>query len=70
LPAITSQLKDENLIVRIPPPKLLIGHLLDLSGIGRLLPANLYHHLAIRNDPVSFYQVRANKNRLNLYSNY
>lgn len=39
------------------PPKLLIGHLLDFSGVGTLLPAGMYRYLAIRNPGVVFYRL-------------
>lgn len=40
------------------PPKLLIGHILDLSGLAHLLPENRLHWLTIRNPKVTFYRVQ------------
>jgi hypothetical protein len=52
-------LKPDLLIAQRQPPKLMIGHLLDLSGVRYVIPASLYHYLAIRNPAVRFYRLTA-----------
>jgi len=47
------------LILELQPPKLLIGHLLDLTGLAALLTPSQYQWLAVRNPRVLVFQIDA-----------
>ncbi|WP_295607634.1 hypothetical protein, partial [uncultured Lamprocystis sp.] len=47
------------LVQEIEPPKLLIGRLLDLTGLATLLTPSQYRWLAVRNPPVLVFQIDA-----------
>ena len=56
-PTLAPHLQPANLVADLPPPKLLIGQILDITGIGGLLPQKLYYKLAIRNPTVKIYRM-------------
>lgn len=56
-PGSSTALKQQQPAAVARPPKLLIGHLLDLSGVAGLLPQGTYHFLAVRNPQVRFYRI-------------
>jgi hypothetical protein len=47
------------LIQELEPPKLLIGRLLDLTGLAALLTPSQYQWLAVRNPRVLVFQIDA-----------
>jgi hypothetical protein len=47
------------LVQEIEPPKLLIGRLLDLTGLAALLTPSQYRWLALRNSRVLVFQIDA-----------
>ncbi|MGD2118982.1 MAG: glycosyltransferase family 39 protein [Chromatiales bacterium] len=58
-PGLRPYLNIENRKTSFDPPKLLVGKILDLSGLATLLPHGLYQYLAIRNPGVIVYRIPA-----------
>lgn len=55
--ARAADIKASAAVERAPAPKLVVGHILDITRLARLLPADKYHWLAVRTPDVTFYRL-------------